>query len=309
MRRNHPILFGIFILFLITVAFFLFIYGISAVLGDKRSFSVRDRIGVVSVEGFIGDSNDIVEQLDQFSKDDSIKAVVLRINSPGGSVAPSQEIYEAVLQVKKKKKVVASMGAVAASGGYMIACAADRIVANPGTITGSISAIMHFANVEELLKKIGLKTTAIKSGKYKDIGSPAREMTQEEKALIQELVDDIYDQFLDMVAQNRKIAKEDLRKIADGRVFSGRQAKKLGLVDDIGDMGYALDLAGKMSGIEGKPDVAYPKKKGLKFWDYVLGDMMNAIEGKIMEKNRSLTLNGVHYLFIPLMTHAEDSTS
>jgi membrane-bound ClpP family serine protease len=142
MRKKHPILFGIIILFLIGTGFFLVVYGISAVSGEKRSFAIHDRVGIVSVEGFIGDSNDIVEQLNQFSKDDSIKAVIVRINSPGGSVAPSQEIYEAILQLKKKKKVVASMGSVAASGGYMIACAADKIVANPGTITGSISAIM-----------------------------------------------------------------------------------------------------------------------------------------------------------------------
>jgi protease-4 len=307
MRKKHPILFGIFLLFLISVGFFLVVYGISSVTGEKRSFAIRDRVGVVNVEGFIGDSNDVVEQLNQFSQDDSIKAVIVRINSPGGSVAPAQEIYEAIVQVKKKKKVIASMGSVAASGGYMIACATDKIVANPGTITGSISAIMHFANAEELLKKIGLKSSVIKSGKYKDIGSPTREMTQEERALIQELVDDIYDQFLDMVARDRKISKEDLREIADGRVFSGRQAKKLGLVDDIGDMGYAIDLAGKMSGIQGKPEVIYPKKKGSKFWEFIFGDMMGAIEGKIMEKKRSF--NGVHYLFMPLMDPSEKIVS
>jgi protease-4 len=301
MRKKHPILFGIFILFLLSAGFFLVVYGISAVSGDKRSFALHDRVGIVSVEGFIGDSNDVVEQLNQFGKDDTIKAVVVRINSPGGGVAPSQEIYEAIVQLKKKKKVVASMGSVAASGGYMIACATDKIVANPGTITGSISAIMNFANAEEFLKKIGLKTSVVKSGKYKDIGSPAREMTAEERSLIQELVDDIYDQFLEMVAQSRRISKEDLRKIADGRVFSGRQAKKIGLVDDIGDMSYAVDLAGKLSGIQGKPDVVYSRKKGQKFWEFIFGDMMNAFEGKISEKGQ--TFNGVHYLFMPLMNH------
>lgn len=179
----------------------------------------------------------------------------------------------------------------------MISCAADRVVANAGTITGSISAIMQFANMEDLLKKIGMKTSVIKSGKYKDIGSPTREMTEEEKTIIQELVDDIYDQFLDAVARDRKIAKEDLMKIADGRIFSGRQAKKLGLVDDIGDMGYAIDVAGELSGIRGKPDVVYAKKKVSKFWEYILGDAMNALEGKIMDKSQ--TLHGMHYLYIP----------
>jgi len=303
MRKKHPVLFGICLLFLIITGFFLVVYGISSVTGQKRSFTLRDRVGVVTVEGFIGDSNDIVEQLSQFGQDETIRAVIVRINSPGGSVAPSQEIYEAIIQLKKKKKVVASMGSIAASGGYMIACAADKIVANPGTITGSISAIMHFANAEELLKKIGLKTSAIKSGKYKDIGSPSREMTEEEKSLIQELVDDIYDQFLDVVARDRKISKDALRKIADGRVFSGRQAKKLGLVDDIGDMGYSIDLVGKMTGIQGKPEVIYPKKKGSKLWEFLLGDMMNAIEGKLTGKKQ--LFNGVHYLFMPLINPSD----
>ena len=303
MRKKHPIIFGIFLLLFISVAFFLIIYGMSAVSGEKHSFAIHDRVGVVTVEGIISESADIVEQLNQYSKDDGVKAVIIRINSPGGAVAPSQEIYEAVIKLKEKKKVVASMGSVAASGGYMIACAAEKIVANPGTITGSISAVMHFANIEELLKKIGLKTSVIKSGKYKDIGSPTREMTKEEKALLQELVDDIYDQFLDIVSKERKISKEDLKSIADGRVFSGRQAQKIGLIDYIGDMGYAVELVGKMSGIQGKPETIYPKKKGSKFWDYILGDMMNTIEGKIMEKK--LRFNGVHYIFMPLMDQSE----
>ncbi len=307
MRKKHPILFGILILFLIGTGFFLVVYGISSLSGEKRSFAMHDRVGIVNVEGFIGESSDIIEQINQFGKDDGIKAVIVRINSPGGSVAPSQEIYEAIVHLKKKKKVVASMGSVAASGGYMIACAADKIVANPGTITGSISAMMNFANAEELLKKIGLKTSVIKSGKYKDIGSPAREMTAEERSLLQELVDDIYDQFLETVAMNRKIPKDDLREIADGRVFSGRQAKKISLVDDIGDLSYAVDLAGKLSGIQGKPEVIYSRKKGQKFWEYILGDMMNVFERKIVEKRQ--TFNGVHYLFMPLMNRPEEILS
>jgi len=299
MRKRHPVLFGVFLLFIICVGFFLTIYGISAVSGKKRSFAIGDRIGVVTIEGFIGDSNTVIEQINEFDSDESIRAVIIRIDSPGGSVAPSQEIYEAIVKLKKNKKVVSSMGSIAASGGYMIACATDKIVANPGSITGSISAIMYFADAEELLKKIGLKTTAVKSGKYKDIGSPVRGMTAEERALIQELVDDIYDQFVDTVSQNRKIPKEDLKKIADGRVFSGRQAKKLGLVDYIGDMDYAVELVKKMSGIQGKPDIVYPRQKGPRFWEFILGDAMNALAGKIKSTNQ--TLNGIHYIFMPLM--------
>jgi len=292
--RKHPVIFGIFLLILVGFVFFTLVYVLGSAMEDKHSFALNNRVGVVKVEGVISDTHDIIEHLNQFDKDDSIKAIVLRIDSPGGGVAASQEIYAAVVDIKKKKKVVASMGSLAASGGYMIACAADKIVANPGTITGSISAIMHFANVEELLKKVGLKASVVKSGKYKDIGSPVREMTTEEKKLLQELVDDIYDQFLDMVAQNRNIPKENVRDIADGRVFTGRQAHKLGLVDYLGDIGYAVTLAGEMSGIKGKPEVVYPKKKGSKFWDYVFREMFAAFDEHM--RARIGQFNGIMYL-------------
>lgn len=292
--RRHPVLFGIFLLFLVLTVFSLLVYVLGSSTEGGRSFALDNKVGVVKVEGFIGDTHDIIEQLNQFGKDDSIKAVVLRIDSPGGGVASSQEIYATVAELKKKKKVIASMGSVAASGGYMVACASDKIVANPGTITGSISAIMYFANAHELLKKVGLKASTIKSGKFKDIGSPIRGMTAEERVLIQGLVDDIYDQFLDMVARDRNIEKESLRKIADGRIFTGRQALELGLVDYLGDMGYAVTLAGEISGIKGKPEVVYPKKKGSKFWDYLFGEMFIALERQMLDKAEQF--NGILYL-------------
>jgi protease-4 len=292
--RKHPVIFGIFLLLVVAVVFFLLVYSLGSVTENKPSFTLDNKIGVVKVEGFIGDTHDIIEQLNLFGKDDNIKAIILRIDSPGGGVASSQEIYEAVIELKTKKKVIVSMGSVAASGGYMIACAADKIVANPGTLTGSISAVMHFANAEELLKKLGLKASVVKSGKYKDIGSPVREMTPEEQALLQELVDDIYDQFLDMVARDRNIKKENLREIADGRVFTGRQAHKLGLVDYLGDMGYAVKLAGEMAGIKGKPELEYPKKKGLRFWDYVFREMFTAFNDQMRGKVEQF--NGILYL-------------
>ena len=167
---------------------------------------------MVQIEGIIADSREIADQIDEFSNDDAIRAVVLRIDSPGGGVAPSQEIYQAVHELRKKKRVVASMGSVAASGGYLIATAAERIVANPGTITGSISAVMHFADVQELMKKVGVRSSVVKSGKFKDIGSPAREMTTEERQLIQGIVDDIYDQFVQTISENRKIPLEKIAR-------------------------------------------------------------------------------------------------
>jgi protease-4 len=244
---------------------------------------MKDKIGIVPIEGPIRDAQGVVDLLDEFKKNDSVKAVVLRIDSPGGGVAASQEIYEGIVELKKKKKVIASMGSVAASGGYLIACAADKIVANPGTLTGSISAVMHFANLEDLLKKIGLKSSVIKSGKFKDIGSPTRKMTPEEIKLLQEMVDDIYDQLLDTISRDRKIGKEELKQIADGRVFTGRQAHKLRLVDELGDMGYAVRLAGTMVGIKGEPDVVYSKKKGRKFWELILKEAVSSLAQELRD--------------------------
>ena len=293
--RKHPVIFGIALLGLIGFIFFILVYGLGSFSRDRHAFSLGGKVGVVTVEGIISDAEEIVAQLDDFGSDDRIKAVILRIDSPGGGVAPAQEIYDAISDLKKKKKVVASMGSYAASGGYLIACAADRIVANPGTITGSISAIIHFVNVEELMKKVGIKASVVKSGPYKDMGSPMREMTPEERVLLQGLVDDIYDQFLDIVARDRKIDKEQLRKIADGRVFSGRQALKLGLIDSLGDMRSAVRLAGKMSGIEGEPNVVYAGTKRQSIWELILMDMTSLLFGHLPE--RKTGLGGVSYLW------------
>ncbi len=296
--RKHPVFFGMLLLIALGVAFYLFFYGVGAHSGKTKSFSLNDKIGVVSVSGIITDSAEIAEQLEEFGRDDSVIAVVLRIDSPGGGVAASQEIYDAVLALKKQKKVVASMGSVAASGGLLIACSADKIVANPGTITGSISAIMQFANVEELLKKIGLKASAVKSGKYKDIGSPLREMTPEETKIIQELVDDIYNQFVDVIVRDRKISREQVLSIADGRVFSGRKAKEYGLVDHLGDMKLAAGLASRLAGKDGNNyDLVYPRKKRTSVFDYLMESAANQLTRSLKEKIENW--GGVGYLYYP----------
>ncbi len=294
--KKHPIIYGISLVFLSGLIFLLIIYGLTGLTGKEHSFSKGDKIGIVTIGGVIISSQEIVEQLDEFEKEKTIKAIILRIDSPGGGVAPAQEIYTAVKELRKKKKIVASLGSIAASGGYMIACAADKIVANPGTITGSISAIMYFANAEDLLKKIGLKSSVIKSGKYKDIGSPTREMTEDEKKILQDLVNDIYDQFIDVISESRKISPEEIKKIADGRVFSGRQAQKLNLVDFLGDRNYAVRLAGKMAGIAETPDVVYPKKKGITFWEYILQNAATSIVAAI-KGNMATIPQGVNYLY------------
>ena len=177
--KKHPVISGFLLLAIIGVFFFLILRFLVS-YGEKNqdfSFTDKDKIGVVRIEGVLSNSKDTIEQLDAYEKDDNVKAIVLRINSPGGAVVPSQEIYDKVMRLKKSKKVVVSMGSVAASGGYYIACAADRIIANPGTITGSIGVIAQFSQIEDLLEKIGLKATVVKTGRYKDVGSPVREMT------------------------------------------------------------------------------------------------------------------------------------
>jgi len=295
--RKHPFVFGISLVLLAGIVFLMLLNGLNFLTRDNGYFFPADnKVGIVTVSGIITDSQEIVEQLGAFGEDKTIRAVVLRIDSPGGDVASSQEIYAAVKDLRKDKKVVASLGAIAASGGYMIACAADKIVANPGTITGSISAVMYFADAEDLLKKIGLKSLVIKSGKYKDIGSPARKMTDDERKILQELVDDIYNQFLDVIIKDRKTSREETKKISDGRVFSGRQAQKFKLVDFLGDGTYAVRLAGRMAGIAGKPDVVYPKKKSIGFWNYILQNaatsVVSAVKGKM-----EIMPHGVNYLY------------
>ncbi len=295
--RKHPVIFGMLLLIVLAVLFYIFFFGIGTRTGKTKSFSLNDKIGVVAVNGVIASSREITEQLEDFGKDDSIVAVVLRIDSPGGGVAASQEIYDAVVELKKQKKVVASMGSIAASGGLLIACSADKIVANPGTITGSISAIMQFANVEELLKKVGLKASTVKSGKYKDIGTPLREMTPEERKIIQDLVDDIYNQFVDVIVRDRKISREKVINIADGRVFSGRLAKEYGLVDYLGNMGTAAKLASQLAGKDGKYDLIYPRKKHASMFDYVFESAANQFSRSLKEKVENW--GGLGYLYSP----------
>ncbi|MDP2853628.1 MAG: signal peptide peptidase SppA [Smithellaceae bacterium] len=297
--RKHPVILGLVLLIALGVVLYFFFYMAGAQSGNAgtQGFSLNDKIGVVPIEGVISDSLKITEYIDEFGKNSSIVAVVVRIDSPGGGVAASQEIYDAVVALKKKKKVVVSMGSVAASGGLLIACAGDKIVANPGTITGSISAIMQFANLEELLKKVGVKSSIVKSGQYKDIGSPMREMTPEERIIIQELVDDIYNQFIDVIVRDRKMTREQVVAIGDGRVFTGRKALEYGLVDQLGDMAAAAKLAGELAGKNGKYDLVYPSKKHPSIFDYMFESAANQFSQSVKEKAEKW--GGVSYLYHP----------
>lgn len=225
--------------------------------------STEDRVALVRVEGVILDSQQTITDLKRFADNPLVKAIVLRIDSPGGGVVPSQEIYDAVQRIRNKnnKAVIASMGTVAASGGYYIAAASDRIVANPGSLTGSIGVIMEMANVEGLLKKIGVEGVVVKSGKFKDMGSPLRKMTNEEQALLQSVMDDVHMQFIDAVAEGRALEVSTVQALADGRIFTGRQAKEARLVDELGNLDDAIQLAADLAGIEGEPKVVEPRRR------------------------------------------------
>ncbi len=249
----------------------IFIASLSLILTFMHKVPIYDKVAIIRVEGIILDSRKTIEEIKDYSEDSSVKAVVLRVNSPGGGVAPAQEIYDEVLKLKEKKKVVVSMGSVAASGGYYISSPADRIVANAGTLTGSLGVIMEIPNFEGLMDKIGVKTQIIKSGKHKDIASAFRIMTAEEKEILQALLDDVHSQFITAVSESRGIDYEDIKKIADGRIFTGKKAMELGLVDELGNLDHAIKLAGELSGIKGKPRVVSKKNK-FSLWDIFSGN-------------------------------------
>jgi protease-4 len=265
------VLLMLFLLSVISIVVLIIIFlSKSADLGIKSSFS-DNKVALVRVEGVIEDGKKIIKQIEKYAKDDSVKAIIIRIDSPGGVVAPSQDIYEAIKKADAKKPVIASFGAVAASGGYYIAVGAREIFSSAGTLTGSIGVIMSFNNTYKLMEKIGIGSATIKSGKFKDIGSPDREMTEAEKKLLQGLIDDIYDQFLTAVAQGRGLDKEKVRKIADGRIFTGRQALGFNLVDTIGSLNSAVARAAKLGGIKGEPSVVEEHDR-LGFLEKLLGD-------------------------------------
>ena len=225
------------------------------------SVSIGQKIAVVDITGIISRSDATIKLIHTYRDDPGIKAIVVRINSPGGSVAPVQEIYS---ELKKlEKPVVVSMGGSAASGGYYIACAADTIVANPGTLTGSIGVIMQFTQLKGLYDKVGLGHKVIKSGDFKDTGSPFRELTEREQAVLQATVDDVYNQFVDTIFETRGdlLTRDEVVALADGRIFSGKQALDSKLLDRLGNLPDAIEVAAELADIEGKPKVVRKEKK------------------------------------------------
>ena len=230
----------------------------------------NDKIAVVTIQGVLTSSKDTIQQFKRYEENEDVKALVLRIDSPGGTVVAAQEIYAEIQKLRENKVVLASMGNVAASGGYYVASATEEIVANPGTLTGSIGVISEYPNIEQLMKKVGLRSEVMKSGRFKDLGNPTREMTEEERQLLQDLIDNIHGQFIRDVALGRGRTVEEIEPLADGRVFTGEQAKENGLVDRLGNFQDALDRAAELAGIEGKPVIIYPEEKRKKIWEYLV---------------------------------------
>jgi protease-4 len=282
-QKKHPILTVLVILCVVALFLGITMVIVLKIVSPSSNLSFGDKIGVIPIDGAISESIDITTELVRLKKDSGIKAIILRINSPGGSVGPTQEIYREVRKTIQTKKVVVSMGSVAASGGYYIAAGADKIVANPGTITGSIGVIMHFVRLEELLNKIGIDLEILKSGEFKDMGSPNRELTEREKELLNALIADIQGQFEEGVAEGRNLPLEKVRQIADGRIFSGSRAKELGLVDVLGNFQDAVEIAKNLAGIKGEVTLVYPKKDKLDLWDLVFeaaaGSVSKLVQG------------------------------
>lgn len=247
---------GILVLFLGTIWVFM------AMVSEDGLPTGGAKVGVVEIEGIIVDGTAAVRELREHAENPSIKAVVLRVNSPGGVVAPTQEIFAAIQRARKAgKPVVATLGAVAASGGYYVAAAADRIYANPGTLTGSIGVVMQLANIEGLLKKVGVEYVVVKAGSYKDVGNFARTMSPEERKMLQALLDDVYSQFVGAVAEGRGLERSEVLAFAEGRIYSGQQALALKMVDEMGGFEDAVEAAGKLANITGRPKLVYPRKR------------------------------------------------
>jgi protease-4 len=255
--------------------------------GEYVTKGSGDKIAIVEINDVIMSSEKTVEQIKKYREDKSIKAIILRINTPGGGVAASQEIYEEVRKTRDSGKIiVVSMGSLAASGGYYIAVGSNLIIANPGTLTGSIGVIAQFVSIKDLAEKLGITQTTIKSGSLKDAGSPFKQMSDSDKAYFQDVVDNSFGQFLDVVARERKMSKETLLPYANGRVFTGLQAKDYGLIDSLGTFEDAIRITGRMAGIEGEPRIVREKKK-FSLFEEILGSKMEdvtAIKEKLFEE-------------------------
>lgn len=285
-HQRHPLLSGIFIM---AVLFAMFWGGLTLVISlftlrsTDQMFAVSEAVGVVELKGVILNAEEPLKNLRKFADSDGIKAVVVRIDSPGGAVGASQEIFSEMQQLATIKPVVASLGSVAASGGYYAALGAEKIMASPGTLTGSMGVIMKFADLQQIFQKVGYKSQVIKSGQFKDIGSSSRDMTPAERRLLQDLIDSVHQQFVDDIAQSRGLTTKEVKAVADGRIFSGAKALELGLIDELGNFNDAAILAAELAGLgEGKmPKLIYPRRDE--------GGLLSLLMGQARQKLENLS--------------------
>lgn len=274
-------------LFLVFFGFLVLAY--SAVRGETPSIAGGPRVGVLELKGGIGmgeggvDAERVMKQARKFAEDSGIKGVVVRVESPGGAVGPTQEIFEEVKRLAAKKPVVCSLGSIAASGGFYVAMACPKIVSTPSTLAGSIGVISQFPNVRGLADKVGVDVETVKSGKMKDVGNPFRAMGPEERAYWQEVSDRIHAQFIKAVAEGRKLEEEDVRRFADGRVITGDQALELKLVDQLGNFYDAVDVVKAAAKISGEPTLVYPLDEKSRFLDSLMGGAAKALVGAVRE--------------------------
>jgi protease-4 len=293
--RRHPFLFFILVFSAIVASAVVLTSLIGLLSKEKADLRFGEKVGVIEIEGVLTDARPVVERIRHFREQKAIKAIVLRVDSPGGGVGPSQEIHREIRKTMEEKKVVVSMGAVAASGGYYVAAAADGIMANPGTLTGSIGVIMGYTNFEELLDKIGVRPVVVKSGKYKDIASPVGGLSEEERKILQNFTDTVHRQFIAAVAEGRSQSPEEIRRIADGRVFSGETARGLGLVDRLGNFQDAIEWAGRMAGIEGEVRAVYPPEESPSLITYFIDKLASEVGSRIGRAGSSVPA----YLYVP----------
>ncbi len=301
-RHEHPVLLGFLILGVIFLVFWGGITFFIATMTQRQRpelFGGKEAIGVIELYGLITASEDILKDLASMRENEHVKAVVLRIDSPGGAVGASQEIFEEIKRTNRIKPVVASLGSVAASGGFYAAIGAERIIASPGTVTGSIGVIFKFANLEELFAKIGYKSEVVKSGRLKDIGAPDRPLSPMERNMLQGVIDDVHNQFIKAVATQRDLPEEKVRGLADGRIFSGQQAKLAGLIDDFGNFTDATLLAASLAGVKTEenkvPRLIYPKKKEFSLFDFLAGEQSDALTNRLLNR-----FPGISYEWSPV---------
>lgn len=278
-------------LFLVLLVFSLIL---AASLGEGGLGMGGKRVGVIEIKGPITGSKETLEDFRRFERDDSVKAIVVRIDTPGGAVAPSQELFQKVKELKEEKPLVVSMGSTAASGGYYIACGADTIFANPGTITGSIGVITQLFNIQKLIQDLDIEVNTVKSGEYKNAGSPFKEFTDRERAYFKDLIMGIYRQFIEDVAEARKLEVSEVEKYADGRVFTGQQAKEMKLVDKLGSFDDAVDFVKEEAGLEGDIKLKYPPKEEIG----VLGQAIEGVSKSVSKQVKSHQTPMLEYRYV-----------